>query len=234
MSNEPKKPHGGARTGAGKKPRSTNGKPYVRVSARIEPDLKAFVQQQPEGESGYIRNLISREETKMTDPYYTTRAIPMGMNTWLVEWQLPNKAFYGTAQGRTLDSALDAIPADERCTVWHLTIPGDHFLFRNEADTRAFLQTYIDRNGLKRDLGKAETYSTQDPSYDTQRARIWQHTTEEECARNKRIKDAFDAVCAEARKSFENVVVREAYNFTSWTDFLNPAAKAHLAKLETE
>lgn len=57
-----KMPRGGKIEGAGRKRRNPSAAPAVTVSARVEPDLKAFVRKQPEGESQYIRNLISRAE----------------------------------------------------------------------------------------------------------------------------------------------------------------------------
>lgn len=155
-----------------------------------------------------------------------------------IRWELPLHAFYGTAQGRALDAALDALAPDRRLQVWHVTVPQDHFLFHNEEDARAFVRSLLLKNRSFKG-GRCRYEGGEHFSWPAGHAgaplseghvTLWPHTEALESQRQRAIQAQFEAACAQARRLFDNPGQRSALGATHWADFLNAKSRARLTE----
>lgn len=157
------------------------------------------------------------------------------MSFFTIPWKLPAGAFFGTAQGRTLDCALDEMESAERLTVWHVTEEQEHFLFRSETAARDYVSTRLLDIGERATLGQCrhalgeywfwKSIEREDyPSY-SGHITIWPHTEQEEDHRQARIEWEYNAACTEALRLFASENNRRVFGAQHWSDFLNAHAR---------
>ena len=164
----------------------------------------------------------------------------------IIDWKLPQGAFYGTAQGRNLDAAMDKLTPEERLTVWHVTSPGEHLLFRREADARAYFTAELaavagqplygletpavpERGQCRYAQGEHWKWSRTNSLGDfvTGHITLWRHTETEEATRQARMESAFQAAAGDARKLFARPGQREFNGAAQWTEFLNAPSQEY-------
>jgi hypothetical protein len=155
-----------------------------------------------------------------------------------IYWQLPSRAFYGTAQGRNLDSALDALTPDQRLQVWHVTEPQEHFLFHGDQSAREYVAARLSEIGSRAQSGTCRREGGQHWHWqnddecaaptDAGHITIWPHTETQEADRQARLTRQFEGACVQAQRLYDNEGQRRAMSAADWTGFLNPAAQRRL------